>query len=451
MKRATPTTILALALGLGVAPCATAAPAAGTGTYTVTSGADSGEGTLRAGLEAGHSRFVVSPSVGTIEVASTLVYAGTRALSITGNGVALEGDGLEADLLLVTSGADVTLRDLTLTDGGGYALGEPALDGTDEGSASGLRVVVPAGATGTVDLTLDHVVVDGVSGHGVWVDDNAGSPASVSAVVRGTTVVDAGYGAFDRDGIRVDETGAGDITWVSSRSLFTANGADGVELDERGDGSVFATSAGDSYTDNGGYCLPLVEAGLDPEENEGLLCVEDGEFDLDDGIDIDEADAGAIVSDFSRATVTGNYDEGLDWDEAGEGSVTSTVKDSVLSWNWDEGHKITEEDAGDLVVSLSRVSAVGNRNNDGLQFEEFGAGDVVVRLTRVTVTDTPEGDGVKVDETDDGDLEMTVVASVLARNDGQDLDLEQADAGQGRLSVVRSGDLDIKADGIEVR
>ncbi|WP_141494292.1 hypothetical protein [Kytococcus schroeteri] len=452
------TLALTLALTTPLAPLSAAAgPAAAPGhggpggpihgTYRVTSGADAGRGTLRAGLEAGYSRFEVARTVRTIAVESTLEYAGTRELTIDGHGATLAGDHLRTDLLHVTSGADVTLRDLTLTDGGGWTMDHVATDGEDEGSASALHVEVPAGATGTVDLTLRDVTVDGVAGHGVWVDDNAGSAASVRASVRDTTVRDSGTGAFDRDGVRVDETGEGDLVWAGRDNLFTGIGADGVELDERGAGDAVATSRGTAFTDNGTYCLPLA----DRTDEEELACVEDGELDLDDGIDVDEADAGSIVARVSRATVTGNADEGLDWDESGTGSVVTDITRSELSGNRDEGFKTTEEDAGDVLVTASRTRVHGNLANDGIQLEEDAAGDVHVALHRVEVTDQAEGDGVKVDEVDAGDLTMLVTRSVFGGNDGQDLDVKQADEGAGWLAVVRSGEVDAKTKGVELR
>lgn len=425
----------------------TAQAASSHGAYRVTTGADSGAGSLRAGLEAGHSRIVISPQVDTIELGSTVEYTGTRALSISGHGATIAGEGLRTDLLRVTSGADVTLRDLALTDGGGWTMDHVATDGEDEGSASALHLVVPADATGTVDLTLDRVSVDGVAGHGVWVDDNAGSAASVDATVRRATVTDSGTGAFDRDGIRIDETGEGDLAWTGRDNTFTGIGADGVELDERGTGDVVVRSTGSTFAGNGGYCLPLA----DRVDEEDLACVEDGELDLDDGFDVDEADAGSIDARIARATVTGNLDEGLDWDEAGEGEVRTDISRSELSGNRDEGFKTTEEEGGSVLVRLSRTVVDGNLANDGVQLEEESDGDVQLVVDRSQVTDQAEGDGVKVDEVDAGDLTVRVLRSVFGGNDGQDLDLEQDGEGTGWVSVERSGAVDLKAKGLEVR
>ena len=71
----------------------------------------------------------------------------------------------------------------------------------------------------------------------------------------------------DRDGLRVNEGGEGDLTiTVRVLALLEDNGADGIEVDERGAGDVRVEMFGTRLTRNGPF---------DPT-------------DLDDGFDIDE-------------------------------------------------------------------------------------------------------------------------------------------------------------------
>ena len=72
---------------LAAALLAATAGASGAAGYTVTSGADSGPGTLREALDNGADKITIDPSVATITVMSQLVYAGTQSLKIEGSGV----------------------------------------------------------------------------------------------------------------------------------------------------------------------------------------------------------------------------------------------------------------------------------------------------------------------------------------------------------------------------
>ncbi len=403
-----------------------AVPAAAAHIATVTTGADGGPGSLREALASGATHIEIDSSVGDIAIASTLVYSGTAPLTIVGTGQTVDGGSLDDTLLEISEGADVTIENLGFDDGGAQTL--------DSGSGEpGIHVAVPATRTGAVDVVLRDLTVRGVGGHGVWIDDNLSSPASIRLVTRDVVIDRAGIGDFDRDGIRVDETGDGHIRWTSRGDTYVEVGADGVELDERGPGNVVIDVRDSRFDRNGGYCAPLdpIAAGVVHP------CVEDDDgelvLDLDDGFDIDEAGPGSIRGRVRWSELHNNLDEGLDFDEEDDGGVDVTVRRTNLTGNTDEGIKISEENNGDNVVELDRVSVRGN-DSDGVEIEEEDAGDTEVEVEDSEITGN-DGDGLKIEEAGDGDLAAEVEDSEITGNDSQGIQAEQEDAGVGEIEI----------------
>lgn len=121
---------------------------------------------------------------------------------------------------------------------------------------------------------------------------------------------------------------------------------DGVELDEAGLGDVNVVVRGFSeFIGNGDYCLVpecvddvkasaciIAASNLDPS------CIDDdGELDLDDGLDINEADEGALTVFVANTIASNNLDEGFDFDEAGDGTVTALFAKDTANDNFNEG------------------------------------------------------------------------------------------------------------------
>lgn len=399
------TAAVPLALGMAGALLTLANPASAAGSVTVSSDADSGDGSLRAALTSGASTIVVT--VPEITIASSLVYEAKTNLIIEGNGVTIQGNGLGEVLFQSTGGADVSIENATFDDGGDYSV--------SDGGGHGLHFATTDGQSGRMAVNLDNVHINGVGGHGIYVDDNREAPASVSLTLTDVTVNKAGIGGFDQDGVRVDETGDGDILFRAYNSTFSRNGADGIELDERGAGDVDFGVTKSAMRSNGDYCLGQdVESPLDP------LCVDEGELDLDDGFDIDEADAGSVRGYVTTSTVSSNYDEGLDFDEAGDGGFEVTVMDVTANGNTDENIKVSEEDAGSVWISLADVTAQQGKN-DAMALEEAGAGDLRAFLVDVQAM------GV----------------------DGVGLVAEQLDKGAGVLMTTDSDLGEVKLDGVK--
>lgn len=383
--------ILFASLALGVVS-ANASPA-----YKVTNGEDFGPGSLRAGLESGARKIVIARSVSVINIEETLTYTETGSVVIHGSGQTIDGGGYGSTLLEVSNGADLTISNLSFTDGGGYGL--------RDGGGEGILVKVPTSRSGTVHLNLTNVSVTGVGDIGVHVLDcdiadcgngnggeGDGSPASVSVFLKGVKIDNVGNGSFDADGLRVDERGEGSIVFHATDSSFTNIGADGVELDEGDAGDVKLAVTKVTFANNGAYC-----AEVDIDHPQDALCIDDGELDLDDGFDVDEAGMGSIVGRITNVLVKDNLDEGLDFDEAGDGGFNIKLINVRAYNNQDEGIKLSAEDAGDLTARLHRV-VVTDSGDDGVQIEQEGDGVVTVNVTASVITQSKKHD-LKVEQT----------------------------------------------------
>lgn len=438
----------------------------------VTSTEDSGEGSLRAALaEAAEARGgarIVVAAEGDIAIESGLDYAGQMPIEIVGTGQTVTAAG-DMTLFTASQGANLTITDLNFAGPGGFSIENQS----EMGGGKGIFVDIREDQEGQFHLVLDRVGVSGVSGHGIHVSDcsladdcgagagggGEGSAASIVASLTDVTVEDAGNGAFDRDGVRLDERGEGDIYVTIRNSTFTGVGADGVEFDEGNAGNVIVTSYGSTYSDNGGYCDPEILEPLMPEEPEGEFeqgqmqeadipgeitgspddaCFErevstydDGSveeyeigIDLDDGFDIDEADEGVLDILVVGGEVNNNLDEGMDMDEAGDGDLTGSYVNVQASGNTDDAYKHSEEDAGSVMGVVIGSSATDN-GGVGFVYEEEGEGDAMVQVMDATTSGN-----------DDGETAFEVV---------------QEDDGMGELSIT-GGDLgeEIEAEGVEV-
>lgn len=432
---------------------ATAGMAAADGPLIVTNGNDSGDGSLRAALAAAETRDgpvqVLIMSENDITIQSALVYAGIAPLTLIGAGQTIITD-VNADILAITNGADLTVSALNFAGPGGFDVENR---GDLAGPAGkGIFVDLRDDQTGTVSVNLSDVIVARVAGHGIHVSDctladacgggsggaGDGSAASIAVTLNNVVVSDVGNGRFDADGLRVDERGAGDISLVSSGSSFDRVGADGIELDEGQDGDVRVVSRGDVFRDNGNYCDPAILAAFMPAMTEGEFAdgamtesgipkpitgspddncferdvslyvggsVEEFEIalDLDDGFDIDEAGPGGINAVMIDGLITGNRDEGLDFDEEGQGDIVVSLWNTRAEGNTDDGLKFSEEDGGDVLATMMGVGAAGN-GGKGVVFEEADDGDVMVEAMGVITHDNNDGDdtGVEVVQEDDG-------------------------------------------------
>lgn len=432
---------------------------------------DSGVGSLRHALETKQASVVyILPSIRTIHLESTLNYDESKSLRLIGSGQTLSLAKNET-LLSINEGADLHVSNLRLEGKpGAYDISNRAdLDG--EVAGKGIFVDVRDDQTGTVNVSLRNVHVEGFANHGVHISDcsladkcgsgsgggGEGSPASVGVRMINSSIADVGNGKFDADGLRVNDRGDGDIYFYSRNSTFTKVGADGVELDEGNGGSIFVDVIRTEFTDNGGYCDPALLGAYesDGEYDEGEIqaseiptlptgtlddtCFErevslydDGSveeyeivLDLDDGIDLDEAGEGSLYAFMAGSTIAGNLDEGVDFDEEGPGSIDSAFIRTVAKDNNDDGFKLSEEDEGDVSVIVSRSKSLDNG-----------------------------GEGFTLEEADNGDLDAIVVRTTSTGNKKKDKDQFEAvqeDEGHGTLQVLKSNIAGYTLDGVDKR
>lgn len=423
-----------------------ASPAAAYQYCEVTDAGDSGPGTLRDALAGSCTTISVRRSIDEIEISSPLERSGS--VRIKGNNVTVKGNGLALDLLHITDATWIYIERVTFDDGGDFGLPPGPTDG------AGIHVELGADAADTV-VALNRVSVLGVSGHGIWIDDNQESAASVALKTTRVTVDNSGIGAFDRDGIRVDETGEGSIVWRDRRGTYTDAGADGVELDERGPGDVSVDVRHSVFNGNGDYCLPI-DPNSPPYDDPTCVEDDDGELvlDLDDGFDIDEAGDGGIYGTIRNVTLNDNYDEALDFDEEDEGGIDVTVTNFTADGNIDEGIKFSEEDAGDVKATVNRAT-ITNGDDDGIVIEEEDGGSNTVTVKNSTI-DNNGKHGIRVDESGDGDLTLTVRKTASTNNDDAGINATQEDAGIGVLknianTLTGNGEGETDLDGVVER
>lgn len=370
------------------------------GDVLVTNSNDAGPGSFReaitqANADPGIGSIAFHPSVNVIALQSGIVYGGAQDLTIDANDATLAAAAAGGTAFMATGGGDLTIRSLSVNDAAG----------------EGIHVEVPSGATGTVRVVLHGVRVQGNTGHGFLVNDQEdpldvgnpnGSAASVDVHVYDSRFIGNGYSVSDRDGIRVNEGGAGDLRFTIWSSRADDNAADGIELDEKSAGDVIIDVRTVHITRNGRF---------DPS-------------DLDDGFDIDEAGDGSITGEVRSTAANHNYEEGLDFNENDAGDLRVNLTDVEANDNREEGIDYEEDDdfagGGDLVTVMTRVTTLRNGvdgGDGGLKIREKGAGNLDVVLNHVTASQNSLA-GIHIRETEAGDLRVTIDTAVTNGNAG---------------------------------
>ena len=369
----------------------------------VTTSADAGPGSFRDAIEIANSnpfvRNIVFASVARVDLESTVEYTGPQSLSIDGRGVEIvagPGDEGSFDLFRSTGDASLNFQNITFRDG-----------------LNGIFIPVSSVATGVLSVSLNAVDVTGNSLFGVHVDDQepdgGGSAASIKFNMSNSLIKGNGIGELDYDGIRVDEGGEGNIDALIANSVIHDNGGDGVELDERGDGSVYANIKTSDFIFNGFF----------------------NPADLDDGLDVDEAESGSVVVAARDSSFASNADQGLDLDEAGAGDLSASLARILASSNLDEGIKLDEEDEGSIIYTMQYVQSDSSVNEEGIAINEIGSGDVIIDFLSIQANANKK-DGIDIEERDAGSL----------RFGGTRLETSNSQSGDGlRLQERGYGDL----------
>lgn len=393
-------------------------------TATVSNGNNSGSGSLREALSSNPATVLISSNVSTIRITETLEYNGTGTLNIIGSSVGQVVDASELsgddDILSINQGANFSITNLHFIGNLEEINDEPE----DSVGGTGIFVNVPTSRTGTVAITLDNVSVTRVGSHGVHVSDCAvrdeclsgeGSSASINLSVSDLIVNRVGLGLQDGDGIRIDERADGDISFFSENSTFSNVGADGVELDENDNGNITATINGSVFDSNGEFCNFA-------DDIDDTPCDNDGDPDLDDGFDIDEAGSGSIFVTITDSKFINNFDEGLDFDEEGSGGVELEVTSSFFLNNEDQGIRVSEVDSGDVSFFLTNITfADNNQDDEAVRIEEENDGDIVVEIDDSNAINSDD-EGLRIEESGSGDGTLEINNSNFTEFDLDNVD-----------------------------
>lgn len=437
------------------------------GVAQVSSAADAGPGSLRAAIAAANAdpaigRIEIRPGLGVVSLATPIHYSGAQPLAIDGKGLVLDGTALAAGepAFLADGGGDLDLSRLTVRNAPG----------------TGLTVAVPSGAAGIQRLLLSDFAAEDNGSHGILVNDQAdyfsdefssstdGSPASVEVSLRRTRVTGNGFASIDRDGIRLNEGGLGDLLVTMHHVLVAHNGGDGIELDERTSGSVHFDISHTEILENGNFDLVTdPDDGMDVDEQGdgdiiGRMVHVDGSRNYEQGIEFNENDAGDLRVDLLHVTANDNWEEGIEYEEdddiAGGGHIVATIRHVTTlrngSADGDAGLKLREKGEGDLHAVLEQVVASDNLVG-GIFLREDAAGSLTGSIAQA-LTERNDGDGIEFDENGSGDLAGAVRQSTSRDNDDAGVDADQASSGTGTLLVFKltgggNGDGDVELGG----
>jgi hypothetical protein len=456
MPRRLALTLVAGAVALGAcsptadAPSAPGLPAAPRravnvgGVVEVTTAAADGPGSLRAAIALANADRTVNTiraarGLGPIAVATPIVYTGAQALTVEGNGVRLDAAALAENApardaaLVANGGADLTLRSLVV----------------ENSTGNGILVDVPAARTGVIDVRIENVTVTGSREHGIIVNEQTnfftrdtesreqgGAPADLRVTVRNTRAANNGFAALDRDGLRINEGGAGSLEADIANSVFEGNGADGIELDERDAGDVVFSVIQTRIDRNGFYSA----------------------VDYDDGIDVDEIGPGLLYGSFVGVTASGNAEQGIDLNENNLGDLLVGMQQVTANGNGEEGIEFEEDDdfddfpteawGGNVTATLVQVTANRNGANDGdagIKVREKFAGNLVARLNGAVGNDNASptnadatAAGIQVREGEAGSLDAEITNGESLRNEGEGIDIRQGDEGTVTATVRRA-------------
>jgi hypothetical protein len=360
----------------------------------VSTDADAGEGSFRAAIEAANgdasiTSIRLAAELGTVSLGSTVTYTGAQALSIDGRGAVIDASGVST-ALVANGGASLSLENITIQD----AVGD------------GVLVDIPATATGEIAVELRNVTLSGHGAFGLHIDDQTSeSAASIRLDVVLSRIEDNGFGIdSDRDGIRVDEGGPGDVVSLIDRSVFTGNAADGIEYDEKGPGDVRTVARNSSFDYNGAQ----------PQDPS----------DLEDGFDIDEAGDGSVYAEFLNVSTSHNDDGGIDLDEEDAGDIVMWLNQVVATDNIDDNIKASEDadaeetdeldGSGGIQFRFQNVTSLRSGDN-GIQLEEFGIGDVNGEVVNTVSSDNLD-DGLNIEQADEGEGTVRLQTSVFEGN-----------------------------------
>ena len=263
----------------------------------------------------------------------------------------------------------------------------------------------------------------------------AGSAASLHVTVIASKFEGNGFGALDRDGLRINEGGDGHLVAVIRFTRAIGNGANGIELDERGNGDVEFEIVGSHFSGNGSFDTSPVP-------------------DLDDGIDVDESAAGHLVGTVTLPSSNNNLEEGFDFNENDAGDfrvdVTSSWKPAGISRRASTSGRVADfAGGGDLITRLAGIKTNGNgaAGDAELKIREKGDGNLNAGAVGVEASDNLNR-GVQLREDDGGSLAARVPMATTNGNASHGVDFDENSSGNVTALVADSRSRDNQGFGV---
>jgi hypothetical protein len=390
---------------------------------TVTSGANSGAGTLRQAIAdfpaSGDTEIVIdNSSVTTITLTSTITYSNSKRLKIRSTSSTEVDVSGTSSAINCTSANGIEFIGLDF-DGGGVTLSVPSsaagtvfvdLDGVDIWNrASGAGLSISNTSSSTLYLTFTNVQFIANAGMGCYVFKSGGDLVSVFDTVNAYL---NGWNSV-ADGVQLCQLGTGgNFVWAQSCS-FAGNAEDGLEIEEAGDGDVEAYVFDIVCSEMEEEALEISEAG------NGNLTVEiyGGEIydTIDetttggDAVEIRERDSGTFECSILGVAVLDSADtgsqstekDGIRLDPGGTGNATVVIDSCVIEYCHDDGiefeSNVSYSGYSDVLIIDSFVS---HCDNNGIKAVS-GTGGGTLDIDGDSITNYQD------DNADDLDLDGT--------------------------------------------
>jgi len=319
------------------------------------------------------------------------------------------------------------------SEGTGSCVDLSEFDGCGWADFDGFRI--NEGGEGDITFVFRDVGFFGNAGDGIEFDETG------MGSVRGAVFSSAfnGNGAQPQfpedleDGFDIDEAGAGDAVLSMFDVEVNGNVDEGIDLDAADAGDIRFTAYEVVATGNADENIKasaFVEV-VRRDSNGDVVFDEEGEAVED--LFCGTGDVFFVLTNVSAdGSIAGR---GARFEECGVGDVTGFIRNSSFSTNTeDDGLRVDEEDAGSVSLRMWDVEAVEN-DGQGLQVTENGTGDVLLSIADSEFTENGNTQ-IELEEADDGAHDVTIRGSTIV-GDGEDsLDVVEEDGGSSVVRII---------------
>ncbi len=211
------------------------------------------------------------------------------------------------------------------------------------------------------------------------------------------------------DGFDIDEIGGGDVRGLMVNVVAEGNFDQGLDFDEEEGGSLRVTLINVQSRNNGQEAIKMSESG-DGDVTVVGNRVTGSASTNEEGAVFEEEDAGDIRVQLANSEFNGNKKENLEITEAGDGSIEARLFHIVANASiGDEGILIEEGDAGNVDATLTRVTADSNKK-EGLEVtQDQQPGDTGALVLRSV---TLSNNAVAADPNDDLTAQNVTVTTI---------------------------------------